>query len=240
MSESAQKKRLIILDTETTGFEPSDGHRIVEVGCIELDENRKQTGRIFHEYVDPEMEVPEGAYRIHKNSRQDLIEQGNGQKFKDISLRLFDFIKGAELVIHHAAFDTKHLNAEFQRCGLPNVEEICSIFCSLKYASAKHPGKRVSLDALCKLYGVDNSGREVHGALLDSELLADVYVAMTREQKTLELTVNTKAQDVSKLVEKMPTVVSLPVVMVEDFEEAEHDLIMKRIAKESGGNSLWR
>lgn len=234
--------RIIVLDTETTGLDPETGDRIVEIGCIELDEKRKPTGRYFHEYVDPEREVPLAAVKVHGNTRENCIEQGGGQKFKDVAQRLQDFIRGATIVIHNAVFDTKFINAEFQKCGMPAMEDICkSIFCTLKYAQAKYPRQRNNLDALCKRFGIDNSARELHGALLDSEILVDVYVSLTREQKNLELTTaESTPQNIRKLVEPMPSVVVLPVIDIDDGETAEHDRMMKKINKYSGDNNLWR
>lgn len=240
MQNPNKTTRYVVLDTETTGLDPDTGDRLVEIGCVELDEYRKPTGRIFHEYVDPEREVPEGARRVHGNTREMLIELGGGQKFKDIAKPLFEFLNGAEIIIHNAAFDVKFLNHEFAQCGIPKLDEFSSVFCTYKYALVKFPGKRVSLDALCRRFGIDNSSRELHGALLDSDLLAEVFLAMTREQKVLDLNVHTKPQDIQKLVEKMPTIVSLPVLAAAEIEEDEHNKFMARIAKESGGNSLWR
>lgn len=230
-----------VLDTETTGFDPETGDRIVEIGIVQLDENRKPTGLEFHEYVDPEREVPLAAERVHGNNREMLIEQGNGQKFRDVAGRLYEFIKGTQLVIHNAAFDTKFLDFEFKLCGLPPVDQFCDVFCTLKFANVKNPKQRNNLDALCKRYGIDNSHREHHGALLDAKILCDVFVSLTREQHVLELSgVSDKPQDLKRLVERLPVTVDLPVYSGEFDENEEHEKIMKRIVKESGGLNLWQ
>lgn len=235
-------RRIVVLDTESTGLDPDTGDRLVEIGCIELDEKRKPTGRYFHEYVDPEREVPLAAVKVHGNTRENCIEQGGGQKFANIAQRLRDFIEGADIVIHNAVFDTKFINAEFKRCGMPPMEDVCnSIFCTLKYAQAKYPRQRNNLDALCKRFGIDNSARELHGALLDSEILVDVYVSLTREQKSLELaSAESSPQNIRKLVEAMPSVVVLPVIDIDQDETAEHEKMMRKINKYSGDNNLWR
>ena len=228
-------------DTETTGFDPCDGERLVEVCFIELDENRQRTGREFHEFVDPEKEVPLGAFRVHGISREQAIKEGGGQKFKDIAKKFVDFIDGGTLITHNVAFDTKFLNAELKDCKQKQIPEIVkTTFCTLEFARAKHPGQRNSLDALVKRYGVIAQNRDLHGAKLDSDILIDVYVALTLEQKTLRFSENVKAQDLTKLAEYLPKVIELPVFESSPIEDGDHDKMMAKINKYSGGESLWR
>ena len=178
--------RQVILDTETTGFEHQDGHRIIEVGCIELND-RQPTGRTFHEYINPDRDVPQASVEIHGLTNEFLEDK---PRFADIAESLIEFIRGSELVMHNASFDVGHLNAEFARLdGGIRTEDITEILDTLKLAQSLHPGQRNSLDALCKRYEVDNSNRTLHGALLDAELLADVYLLMTGGQVSLGLDV---------------------------------------------------
>jgi DNA polymerase-3 subunit epsilon len=174
--------RQIVLDTETTGLDPRSGHRIIEVACIEM-ENRRFTGRHLHKYVNPEREIDEGAQRVHGISLEFLADK---PKFADIADEFLEFINGAELIIHNAPFDIGFLNAELDRLGRVPVGTICNgVIDTLRMAKDLHPGKRNSLDALCERYDIDNSSRTLHGALLDTELLAEVFLAMTRGQNTL-------------------------------------------------------
>lgn len=171
--------RQIVLDTETTGIDPKQGHRIIEIGCVEM-VGRKLTNRHFHVYINPEREVEEEAFNVHGISNEFLADK---PKFAAVAQEFLDFIKGAELVIHNAPFDVGFIDHEFSMLGnFPKVADICSVVDSLAYARRKHPGQKNSLDALCKRYGIDNSHRELHGALLDSEILADVYLLMTGGQ----------------------------------------------------------
>ncbi len=177
--------RIIVLDTETTGLEPSLGHRIIEIGCVEVI-NRKLTGNNFHVYINPEREIDAGAIDVHGITNEYLADK---PLFAQIAGEFLEFVRGAELVIHNAPFDVGFINHEF---GLlannpGSIESYCQITDSLALARKKHPGQRNSLDALCKRYGVDNSGRTLHGALLDAEILADVYLIMTGGQTSLTL-----------------------------------------------------
>lgn len=173
--------RQVVLDTETTGIEPN-AHRIIEIGCVELI-NRQHTGRRFHEYINPMRAVDEGAFKVHGISDSFLADK---PLFKDIYPKLLEFIEGAELVIHNAPFDVGFLNAEFARISQAKpIAQICTVLDTLDMAREKHPGQRNSLDALCKRYDVDNSKRELHGALLDAQILAEVYLAMTGGQASL-------------------------------------------------------
>ncbi|RMV25598.1 DNA polymerase III, epsilon subunit [Pseudomonas savastanoi] len=173
--------RSIVLDTETTGMPVTDGHRIIEIGCVELI-GRRLTGRHFHVYLQPDRESDEGAIGVHGITNEFLVGK---PRFAEVADEFFEFIKGAQLIIHNAAFDVGFINNEFALMGSQDRADItqhCSILDTLMMARERHPGQRNSLDALCKRYGVDNSGRELHGALLDSEILADVYLAMTGGQ----------------------------------------------------------
>ena len=175
--------RQIILDTETTGLEPKQGHRIIEVGGIEL-VDRRMTGNTFHHYINPEREIDEAAFEVHGISSESLQDK---PVFADLSKELLDFIAGAELVIHNAPFDVAFLNNEFRLAGFGKsvVDQHCEVLDTLVMARHKHPGQKNSLDALCKRYQVDNSQRQLHGALLDAEILADVYLLMTGGQISL-------------------------------------------------------
>src|SRR5690554_1254143 len=174
--------RQIILDTETTGLDPAQGHRVVELACVEM-VNRSLTGNHLHLYLNPDRDSDPEALAVHGLTTDFL---SNHPRFEEVAQQFVDFIRGGELIIHNAAFDTRFLNAELERIGLPRVESLCEkITDSLLYARELHPGKRNSLDALCDRYGISNAHRTLHGALLDSELLADVWLAMTRGQDAL-------------------------------------------------------
>lgn len=175
--------RQIVLDTETTGLEPEQGHRIIEIGCVEL-RNRRITGTTWHQYLNPEREIDAGATEVHGISTADLADK---PRFADIAEEFLAFVKGAELIIHNAAFDVGFLNHEFSMLGRDagEMERQCRVRDTLTLARQKHPRQKNSLDALCKRYNIDNSQRELHGALLDAQLLAEVYLAMTGGQVTL-------------------------------------------------------
>src|SRR5438094_2728271 len=181
----APAMRQVVLDTETTGLEPELNHRVIEIGCVEL-LNRRATGRTFHRYLNPEREIEDGALAVHGISRTDLDGQ---PRFADIAEELLTFLSGAELVIHNAAFDVAFLDAELARLpGEPRqVASVCQVLDTLALARELHPGQPNSREALCRRYGVDNSARELHGALLDARILADVYLAMTGGQGALAL-----------------------------------------------------
>ncbi len=177
--------RQIVLDTETTGIDPKSGHRIIEIGCVEL-VNRKLTGRHYHEYVNPQRIVEDEAIEVHGITNEFLVDK---PPFAAVADSFLEFIRGAQLVIHNAPFDVGFIDHEFALLGQGhgNVYDHCSVIDTLVMARDKHPGQRNSLDALCKRYDVDNSGRVLHGALLDSEILADVYLMMTGGQTMLSL-----------------------------------------------------
>ncbi len=170
-------KRQIVLDTETTGLNPEQGHRIIEIGCVELID-RRLTGQHFHIYLNPERRIDDGAIEVHGITNEFLEDKPH---FADVVADFISFVQDAELVIHNAPFDVGFINHEFSllKKNLATVETYCSVFDTLTFARKKHPGQRNSLDALCKRYGIDNSHRDLHGALLDAEILADVYLLMT-------------------------------------------------------------
>lgn len=174
--------RQIVLDTETTGLEPLDGHRIIEIGCVEL-AGRSISGSEFHTYINPERESDARALEVHQLTREFLSTK---PKFAEIAHAFLDFVRGAELLIHNAPFDVGFLNAELARLFLPDIQSICTITDTYAMARDLYPGQRNGLDALCKRLEVDNSARTAHGALLDASLLAEVYLAMTRGQNTLQ------------------------------------------------------
>lgn len=175
--------RQIVLDTETTGLEPAEGHRIVEIGCVELI-NRRTTEHEFHRYLDPERAIDAGAAQVHGISEADLREQ---PRFADIAPAFLDYVRGAELIIHNAPFDVGFLDHELARGGHDPLACVCTVLDTLVLARRLHPGQRNSLDALCRRYGIDASHRQLHGALLDARILADVYLAMTGGQASLAL-----------------------------------------------------
>jgi DNA polymerase III subunit epsilon len=231
--------RQIVLDTETTGLEPALGHRIIEIGCVEL-VNRRATGKTFHKYINPEREIEEGALAVHGISRMEL--EGK-PKFAEVVEELTLFISGAELVIHNASFDTAFLDAEFARLQgeLRTIARLCRVLDTLALARSMHPGQRNNLDALCKRYSIDNSRRELHGALLDARILADVYLAMTGGQGALALTETVAAGSAAANPVRALVRPAVPLVVVEATEEerAAHVAMLAIIAKASGGKCLW-
>ncbi len=232
--------RQIVLDTETTGLEPELNHRVIEIGCVEL-VNRRTTGRTFHRYLNPERDIDDGALAVHGISRTDLDGQ---PRFAQIVEELLSFLAGAELVIHNAAFDVAFLDAELARLpGEPRqIGASCQVLDTLALARELHPGQRNSLDALCKRYSVDNSARELHGALLDARILADVYLAMTGGQGALALTeqdVGPRAADGTRAVRPVRTAVPLPVLLASAAELAAHEAMLALITRASGGRCLW-
>src|SRR5574343_347865 len=228
--------RQIVLDTETTGLDPRQGHRIIEVAGIEL-VNRRLTGRHLHKYVQPERDIDAGAQAVHGISLEFLADK---PKFADIAEELAEFIRGAELIIHNAPFDIGFLNAEFDRLGFVPVGTLChGVIDTLKMAKEIHPGKRNSLDALCERYEIDNSSRTLHGALLDTELLADVYLAMTRGQNSLMIDVDTAPQPQIGADGQVRQRKPLQVRRASEAELAEHDRVLAAIDKESKGACIW-
>lgn len=233
--------RQIVLDTETTGLEPELGHRVIEIGCVEL-VNRRVTGRTFHRYLNPERAIDEGAMAVHGIKRADLDDK---PKFAEIAGELIAFIADAELVIHNAAFDIAFLDAELGRLTEPRaVSTICRVLDTLTLARSMHPGQRNNLDALCKRYGVDNSRRDLHGALLDAQILADVYLAMTGGQVGLALSESAASEvDVGgdqHIRAPVRPAVPLRIVMATEEETLAHESMLTIIAKASGGRCLWQ
>lgn len=227
--------RQVVLDTETTGLDYRLGDRVIEIGCVEL-LNRKLTGQRFHRYLNPEREVEAGALAVHGLSDEFLLDK---PRFGEIVAEFMEFIKGAELVIHNAAFDVGFLNNELALQRQAPLENACAgIVDTLKMARDLHPGRRNSLDALCERYAIDNSGRTLHGALLDAELLAEVYLAMTRGQESLimELEVVPVVGCEAELVGDRPP---LRVQRANVDELAEHNRVLAEIGKESKGNCVW-
>jgi DNA polymerase-3 subunit epsilon len=228
--------RQIVLDTETTGLDPRQGHRIIEVACIEM-VNRRLTGHHLHKYVNPEREIDEGAQAVHGISLEFLADK---PKFADIADEFLEFINGAELIIHNAPFDLGFLNAELRRLDRVPVETLCNgVTDTLRMAKDLHPGKRNSLDALCERYAIDNSSRTLHGALLDTELLADVFLAMTRGQNTLMIEPDTAPRPQlgadGQVRQRPPLIVRRAMAQ----EIAEHERVLAAIDKESKGACLW-
>jgi len=233
--------RQIVLDTETTGLEPELGHRVIEIGCVEL-VNRRATGRTFHRYLNPEREIDDAALAVHGISRTDLDGQ---PRFAEVRDELLGFLSDAELVIHNAEFDVAFLDAELARVPgeARRVASVCQVLDTLVLAREMHPGQRNSLDALCKRYEVDNSHRELHGALLDARILADVYLAMTGGQGALALAEavgEMRAVDgVRPARVLVRTDITLLVVPATDEEAQAHESMLALIARASGGRCLW-
>jgi len=231
--------RQVVLDTETTGLEVEQQHRIIEIGCVEL-VNRRLTGRSFHRYLNPERDIDEGALEVHGLSREQLARE---PKFADIHAEFLEFVRDAELIIHNAPFDVAFLNAELAR--LPGGLSLagCQILDTLPLARQMHPGQRNSLDALCKRYSVDNSQRDYHGALLDARLLAEVYLAMTGGQATLVLSAETDTIRLRTRLE-MPDpdlgAVRIAVIEASAEELAAHERLLAILDKASAGKTVWR
>jgi len=231
--------RQIVLDTETTGLDSAQGHRVIEIGCVEI-ENRRLTGRHFHCYLNPDRDIDEGAVQVHGITSAFLADK---PRFALVARDLLNFLAGAELVIHNAPFDLSFLNNEFVLAGhsLAPLQAMCSIVDTLVMARKKHPGQRNSLDALCKRYEVDNSQRGLHGALLDAEILADVYLLMTGGQTALllateELAVEVKEQAPGKIsTARAP----LSVTQANDEELHAHSHFLERINKASKNKCVW-
>jgi DNA polymerase-3 subunit epsilon len=226
--------RRIVVDTETTGLEPTEGHRIIELACLEL-HDRRPTGRHFHRYVNPEREIDFAASQVHGLTREDLADK---PRFGDIADEFLAFVEGAELLIHNAPFDVAFLNAELERLGRPRVDSVCSVSDTLAMAREMHPGKKNSLDALCERYAIDHSKRTLHGALLDAQLLADVWVAMTRGQETLDIVMAAHEAPAMSLADS-PIHAALLVIRAGIEELAAHAAMCERIDKESKGRCLW-
>ena len=231
--------RQIVLDTETTGLDPAAGHRIIEIGAVEL-VNRRPTGNRFHRYVNPEREIDEGAVEVHGITNAHLADK---PRFADIAEEFVAFVRGAELVIHNAPFDVGFLDAELARLGAGwgNVAALCGVCDTLQMARSKHPGQKNNLDALCRRYQVDNSQRELHGALLDAEILAEVYLAMTGGQASLSLDRHGENRAGARAAMRAlaPDRPPLPVPVADAGELAAHRERLAAIEKASGGRCVW-
>jgi DNA polymerase-3 subunit epsilon len=231
--------RQIVLDTETTGLSTSHGHRIIEIGCIEL-VNRRLTGREFHRFLNPDRNIDEGAEAVHGISRSDLE---TAPRFPEVVGDLLDFLKDAELVIHNAEFDVGFIEHELELMNhaQPKITQHATVLDTLKLARELHPGQRNSLDALCKRYEVDASKRDVHGALIDAELLARVYLAMTGGQTALSLDADIAAEarqaGSRRAGERRAGDVDLVVVRASDDEVAAHEAMLEKIRK--SGTCVW-
>ncbi|MFO7287770.1 MAG: DNA polymerase III subunit epsilon [Gammaproteobacteria bacterium] len=231
--------RQVVLDTETTGLEPAAGHRIIEIGCVELID-RRPTGRTFHRYLNPERAVEAGALEVHGIDDEFLAEQ---PRFADVVDEFLDFVRGAELVIHNADFDIEFINHELRLVGaaIRDVRECCTVLDTLALARQMHPAQRNSLDALAKRYNVDISMRELHGALLDARILADVYLAMTGGQVSLLLDAELEADRTEAVlaVRIARDGLVLPVLKATADEAAAHDAFLARIRQQCGGETVW-
>ncbi|MFT5643854.1 MAG: DNA polymerase-3 subunit epsilon [Janthinobacterium sp.] len=228
--------RQIVLDTETTGLNPRTGDRVIEIGCVELN-NRMLTGNNYHCYINPERDSEEGALAVHGLTTEFLSDK---PKFAAIAASLQDYIAGAEVIIHNAPFDMGFLNAEFKRFNLSSFSEhVGGVIDTLVQAKEMHPGKRNSLDALCSRYGVSNAHRKLHGALLDAELLADVYLSMTRGQNSLSMEAEADASVPGDALELLPLadVVLLP---ANAAELLEHEATLAGLDKAVKGSCIWR
>jgi DNA polymerase-3 subunit epsilon len=228
--------RQIVLDTETTGLAADQGHRIIEIGCLEI-VNRRLTGRTLHLYLNPEREIDEAATEVHGMTWDDLRDK---PRFAEVADRVLAFVEGAEVLIHNAAFDLAFLDAELARVGLGRFREGCAgVVDTLAMAREMHPGKRNSLDALCDRYEVSNAHRTLHGALLDAELLAEVYLAMTRGQDSFEIALDAgpDTSGAGEAADWPPR--GLRVLVASEAEAAAHDASLATIGKECKGAALW-
>jgi DNA polymerase-3 subunit epsilon len=238
MSQKPRQIRQVVLDTETTGINPKEGHKIIEIGCVELI-NRRLTRNHFHVYLNPDREIDAGAIEVHGITNEFLKDK---PRFANVVDDFMRFTQGAELIIHNAPFDVGFLNHELASLAGENrrVEKNSTVFDTLAYARKKHPGARNSLDALCKRYGIDNSHRELHGALLDAEILAEVYLLMTGGQASLldegDHTGNGNEQPIVRLSADRPP---LKIIACTSEEEQAHQQRLAKIAKVSG-YCLWQ
>lgn len=235
--------RQIVLDTETTGIDPKQGHKIIEIGCVEM-VGRKLTSRHYHQYINPEREVEQEAIDVHGITNEFLVDK---PRFNQVAEEFLAFVKGAQLVIHNAPFDIGFIDHEFRLLN-PNfgsILDVCTVVDTLALAREKHPGQKNNLDALCKRYFVDNSARELHGALLNSEILADVYLLMTGGQTSLGLGTGSQNSDSdssggSAIRRLAADRKSTPVILASADELAAHEQALDAVAKQSGGEVLWR
>ena len=230
--------RQIIFDTETTGLDPNQGHRIVEIGCVEI-VNRTVTGNSLHIYLNPDRDSDPEALAVHGLTTEFLADK---PRFNEVATQFLDFIKGAELIAHNASFDVKFFNAELKRIGQGELAGLCDkITDSLLFARTLYPGKRNSLDALCDRHGISNAHRTLHGALLDSQLLAEVWLAMTRGQDALLIDVDDSGPSTGNgMTMKAFDGSGLPVVTASEEELALHEEYLASLDKSVGGVCVWR
>lgn len=233
--------RQIVLDTETTGLEPSHGHRIIEIGAVEVI-GRTQTGNHYHQYLQPDRESDEAALAVHGITTEFLADK---PRFADVVEDFLNYVKGAQLIIHNAPFDVGFINHELKMLGTKwgKIEDYCTVLDSLVMAREKHPGQKNNLDALCRRYDINNSHRELHGALLDSEILADVYLAMTGGQVSLGLGAegnNTDNADNISAIRRLSADRSKLHIQYANTEELEsHEKRLQTIQKASDGKCIW-
>ena len=228
--------RQIVLDTETTGLEPKEGHNIIEIGCVEMF-NRRITGKTYHQYIKPDRDVEAEAMRVHGITNEFLEDK---PKFSAVVDEFIEFIRGAELIIHNAAFDVGFIDAELERNNHhERVDHICLVTDTLKMARKKHPGQKNNLDALCRRYGIDNSHRELHGALLDSEILADVYLFLTGGQTKLSLDSEEGGSNEEGGIKRLTGADDLPVVQVSEKDMSAHNKFLDILDKKTKGDCLW-
>jgi len=228
--------RQIVLDTETTGLNPQLGDRIIEIGCVEI-LNRRLTGNRFHRYINPEREVEEGALRVHGLTGEFLADK---PKFSEVAAEFLEYVRGAELIIHNAAFDVEFLNVELDRIGAEAIEgQVAGVLDTLAQARELHPGRKNSLDALCERYQVDNAHRTLHGALLDAELLAEVYLAMTRGQESLAIELERPRPAADLQAGRLAERPALVVLRASDAEAAAHLRVLEGIAKDARSGCVW-
>jgi DNA polymerase III subunit epsilon len=230
--------RQIVLDTETTGLSAANGDRIIEIGCVEL-LNRKLTGNNRHFYLNPERDIHEDAMRVHGISLEFLADK---PKFAEVAADLIDYLQGAELIIHNAPFDLGFLDEEFKRLGHARTRDrVSGVIDTLAMAKELFPGKRNGLDALCDRLGVDNSGRTLHGALLDAELLADVYISLTRGQEALVMDMDAGEYGAQSGGARLDlSTFDLPVLRASDAEAQAHQALLADLDKASKGKTVWR
>ena len=231
--------RQIVLDTETTGLNPRAGDRVIEIGCVEL-VNRRLTGNNFHSYLNPERDSEEGALAVHGLTTEFLSDK---PKFAEIANGLRDYLAGAEIIIHNAPFDVGFLDAEFARLGIARFRDhVGEVIDTLVRAKEMHPGKRNSLDALCDRYGVSNAHRTLHGALLDSELLAEVYLAMTRGQNSLSMDLGAEVVvlDAVDRAAQLLELRDIRILRASAEELSAHEAMLQSLDKEVRGKSVWR
>ena len=238
--------RQIVLDTETTGLDPAEGHRIIEIGCVEV-MNRRPTGNTYHQYINPDRTIDAGAIEVHGITNEMLVDK---PRFGDVVQDFIDFVRDAELVIHNAAFDVGFINHELKLIGVTGtdggplkIEAVCSVIDSLTLARSLNPGQKNDLDSLCRRFSIDNSQRTLHGALLDAEILADVYLIMTGGQTGLFEDGNADGKggvsqtEVRRLDPNRPR---LPVISATSEELALHQAWLEEIDEKSGGQCLWK